>query len=309
MRKLIIGLAVIFSLAACGDDAHQASDANNNELSLAIDGWTFVGPSEVKSGWTRVKVNNDSGMIHHAVVYRLPDGVTDGMMAELVIKPLQESLTARLAGDMEKAGALLATIPAWMGQIDYFGGPGMMSDGIVGEATMYLEPGNYIVECYVKTNGMQHNYSPDPGVHAMVHPFTVSAEAGDMAEPDANVTLEIDNSGFAIVDGAFVPGNNSVRVNFVEQRRYNGFIGHDAHLFRIDADTDIEAAARWMDPFSNDGQETPGPVHYVGGIHDMPQGATGYFTVTLSPGDYGIVAEIPDTQGQGYFERFTVSAE
>lgn len=84
------------------------------------------------------------------------------------------------------------------------------------------------------------------------------------------------------------------------------FVGHDAHVFRIEADTDIEAAARWPDFFPADGQQTPAPAKFVGGIHDMPQGTTGYFALELEPGEYGITAEIPDAMGKGFFQRFSV---
>ncbi len=317
MTKLIIGFVALCFLMGCdeqpqnvGDEsALSAHQSKHNVLSLNIDGWSFVGPSEVSSGWTTVRVNNDSGMIHHAVVYRLPDGVTDGMMADLVIEPIQKSLTARLAGDLDKANQILGTIPEWVSNIVYFGGPGMMSDGVVGEATMYLEPGRYIVECYVKTNGTQHNYNPDPGVHGMVLPFEVTSDDGGMAEPDANVTVAISNTGFEIIDGAFKTGTNSVRVKFIEQNRYNGLVGHDAHIFRIGPDTNIAEAVRWMNPFSNDGQETPGPAYFVGGIHDMPEGTTGYFKLDLEAGTYGLVAEIPDAQETGLFQTFSVTAD
>ena len=85
---------------------------------------------------------------------------------------------------------------------------------------MYLEPGIYIVECYVKTNGVQHNYNPNPDASGMVLAFTVKEEPGGMAEPGANVTLSISNSGYVIEDGEFVSGENNIRVKFAEQRLY-----------------------------------------------------------------------------------------
>ncbi|MEQ9316078.1 MAG: hypothetical protein RLN72_09500, partial [Henriciella sp.] len=58
-----------------------------------------------------------------------------------------------------------------------------------------------------------------------------------------------------------------------------------------------------------DGQATPAPAHFVGGIHDMPEGSTAYFTVELEPGEYGIVAEVPDAQATGLFTTISVPAE
>lgn len=317
MQRLLSVLVAICVFSGCdraptapeGETSESSATAAENILSLDIAGLSFVGPDEIKSGWTTVRINNDSGMTHFGLVYRLPEGVTAQMLSEEVITRFQESLTASLNGDDAKAAEIMEAIPAWVNDITYLGGPGMISDGVVGEATMYLEPGNYIVECYVKTNGVLHNYNPEPGAFGMVLPLTVTAEPGGMAEPDANVTLEISNSGYEVTKGEFVAGENTVRINFVEQKLYNGFVGHDAHFFRITPETDVAAAAKWVDFFPADGQQTPAPAHYVGGIHDMPQGSTAYFKLELEEGDYGVVAEVPNAQETGLFKRFTVSGE
>ena len=309
MKQYLAGLALAISLSACSSQGAEEAPPPENILQLDVEGMSFVGPNEIKSGWTTIRITDDGGMTHHGLVYRLRDGVTAEMVDEQVVRPIQASLTASIAGDMDKAAEIAATFPAWMGDLLYLGGPGMMSDGVTGEATMYLEPGNYIVECYVKTNGVQHNFNPVPGEMGMVLPLTVLPDDGGMTEPDANVTLAISNSGYEITDGAFAPGENSVRVEFAEQRLYNNFVGHDAHVFRIDPDTDVDAAARWPDFFPVDGQQTPAPAKFVGGIHDMPQGSTGYFKVNLKPGEYGITAEVPDAMATGLFMRFEVAGD
>lgn len=306
MKHGLIAAALLLALGACADTASESEKSAANVLELEVEGLKFVGPSEIKSGWATIRVKNAGGMTHHALVYRLPDGITAEMLDQQVVRPYQASLTASIAGEPEKAAELMATLPAWIGDLVWMGGPGMMSNGVTGQATMFLEPGNYIVECYVKSNGVQHNFNPEPGELGMVFPLTVLAEKGGMKEPDANVTLELTNAGIRVSDGAFRAGKNSVRAVFTEQQLYNDFVGHDAHVFRIDADTDVDAAAKWPDFFPNDGQQTPAPAKFVGGIHDMPQGATGYFTLELEPGEYGITAEIPDAQAKGFFQRFSV---
>lgn len=306
MKHFIVALALTAGLSACSSEPEQAQASPSNTLVLKVEGLSFTGPDTIKSGWTTIRVVNEGGMTHHALVYRLPEGITAEMVDEMVVGPIQASLAAAIAGDFEKAAENSATMPAWVADLEWLGGPGMMSDGVTGEATMYLEPGNYIVECYVKTNGVQHNYNPVPGEFGMVFPLTVLAEDGGMAEPEANVTLTLTNEGYEITDGAFISGYNTVRANFEEQRSYNDFVGHDAHVFRIEDNTDVDAAAAWPNFFPIDGQQTPAPARFVGGIHDMPQGATGYFRLDLEPGEYGITAEIPDAMGSGFFSRFTV---
>ena len=312
MRIPTLALPVLAALLAACSPASDAGSGDadtsaENTLQLEVQGMSLVGPQTIKSGWTTIRIVNNGGMTHHGLVYRLPDGVTAEMVDEQIIRPIQASLTANINGDAAEAARIAGTMPAWIADLTWLGGPGMMSDGVTGEATMYLEPGNYIVECYVKTNGIQHNFNPEEGKMGMVLPFTVLPEDGGQQEPDANVTLSLTNSGYEITKGAFVPGANSVRVNFDEQRLYNNFVGHDVHLFRIEEDTDVAAAARWPDFFPVDGQQTPAPARFVGGIHDMPQGATGYFRVNLDPGDYGMTAEIPEAQESGFFKRFSIT--
>ena len=308
MKHFVVAAAFALTLPACSPAPPASDIAQSNVLELAVEGMTFVGPDTIKSGWTTIRVVNAGGMTHHALVYRLPEGVTAEMVDEQVVRPIQASLTAAINGEMEKAADIAASMPAWVGELTWLGGPGMMSDGVTGEATMYLEPGNYLVECYVKTKGIQHNFNPVAGEFGMVFPLTVVAEPGGMAEPDANVTLAISNDGYEITEGGFVAGSNSVRVNFKEQRLYNNFVGHDAHVFRVEEETDVDAAARWPDFFPIDGQQTPAPARFVGGIHDMPQGSTGYFRLDLEPGTYAITAEIPDAKAQGFFQQFNVKA-
>lgn len=306
MHRIITATLLALGLAACGTPAPEPAETAENVLELDVEGLKFVGPDTIRSGWTTVRINNSGGMTHHGLVYRLPEGVTAQMLDEQVVRPIQASLTAMIAGDTDKAAQIASTFPAWLVDIEYMGGPGMMSDGVTGEATMFLTPGNYIVECYVKSNGVQHNFNPVPGELGMVLPLTVLPEDGGMGEPDANVTLGLYNDGYRITDGAFVLGENSVRVEFVQQQLYNDFVGHDVHVFRMDADTDVEAAARWPDFFPVDGQQTPAPAKFVGGIHDMPEGSTGYFKVDLETGDYGMTAEIPGAEAKGFFKRFSV---
>ena len=169
MRHAMLLFAMVFAVSGCDNsqpeptaDTATPAEPAENVLALEIVGMSFVGPDEIGSGWTTIRITNNSGMTHHGLVYRLPDGITAAMMDEQVMKPFQESLTANIAGDVEKAAEIMQNIPPWIGDIIYMGGPGMISDGVVGETTMYLEPGNYIVECYVKTNGVQHNYNPEP---------------------------------------------------------------------------------------------------------------------------------------------------
>ena len=61
-----------------------------------------------------------------------------------------------------------------------------------------------------------------------------------------------------------------------------------------------------MDWRTPQGLQSPSPVTFLGGIQDMAAGGHGYFTVELEPGDYALMAEVPDPLGTGLALTLTV---
>jgi hypothetical protein len=62
-----------------------------------------------------------------------------------------------------------------------------------------------------------------------------------------------------------------------------------------------------MDWSSPVGLEIPAPAVFLGGCEEMPAGSTGYVTVTLNPGRYAWIAEVPKPRDKGMLRVFTVS--
>jgi hypothetical protein len=71
-------------------------------------------------------------------------------------------------------------------------------------------------------------------------------------------------------------------------------------------DQDLSALEAWMDWTQPTGLITPAPAEFLGGLNEMPAGATGYFTVTLQPGEYAWIAEVPGAQANGMLTTFPV---
>ncbi len=313
----ISGAALIMAalLFGCGEKpdagknprAETPVTATPNLLDLKAVGLRFEGPGQIGSGWTTIRLQNLSGMTHFALLYRLPEGVTAQRVSDEAIDLFQAMLSAQIAGDEDKVQALAGKIPSWVSDLVYLGGPGLLAPGETVATTMYLEPGRYLIECYARTNGVAHNYNPDPDQFGMIHPLTVTGSDGGANEPHANATLRISTNGYAFVDGALVNGDNTIRVVYADQAVYAGLVGHDAHFFRIDANTDIDTVARWMDFRRPEGLQTPAPAYFVGGIEDMPAGSTAYLKVHLTPGDYGIIAEIPHAIDKGLYATFAIA--
>lgn len=290
------------------EEAATAPVAQPNVVEIRAVGMTFEGASEIPSGWTTFRFVNASSMIHFAWIDVPPEGVTAQIFADTAGKYFQEAMDGMNAGDEEAVNAAFGKFPAWIGDLQHRGGPGLLSPGLTGDTTVYLEPGNYIFECYVKTNGIFHSTSPGEGQLGMMLEFTVTDEKTDAPEPIANVTLVVKNSGFEIVNGALQAGTNTIRVDFVEQQALPSFVGNDVHIMRVENDESISQADAWLDWRARDGLEDPSPVAFLGGINDMPEGSHAYFTVDLQPGNYAFIAEVPHPQELGLVLPFTVAA-
>jgi len=62
----------------------------------------------------------------------------------------------------------------------------------------------------------------------------------------------------------------------------------------------------WTDP---KGLITPAPkgITFLGGVNDMPAGSTGYFTVTLEPGNYTLISEVPNALSKKMLKTFVIA--
>ncbi|MCP4979442.1 MAG: hypothetical protein GY935_02980 [Gammaproteobacteria bacterium] len=311
---LVVLATGLFLLQGCDQESKIKEEtatvpvAQPNVVEIRAVGLTFEGSSEIPSGWTTFKFINTSSMIHFALIDVPPEGITAQVFTDTAGRYFQDAMDGMNAGDEEAVNAAFGKFPAWIDDLRRHGGPGFLSPGLTGETTVYLEPGDYAFECYVKTNGIFHTTSPGEGQLGMMLEFTVTDEKTDAPQPTPNVTLSLENSGVEIVDGALKAGMNTIRVDFVEQQALPSFVGNDVHIMRVENDESISQADAWLDWRAKDGLEDPSPVIFLGGINDMPEGSHGYFTVDLQPGNYAFIAEMPSPQEAGFVLPFTVDA-
>jgi len=271
-------------------------------------GKTFEAPREIQAGWTTFKFVNASSMIHFAIIDVPPEGITAQVMSDTVMQPFQDAMDAMNAGDEEAVNAAFAKFPAWIGELGRNGGPGLLSPGMTGQTTVFLNPGHYIIECYVKSDGVFHSTSPGDGKIGMMADLVVTDAENTTPEPGANATLTVTNTGYELTDGTLRPGWNTIRVEFQEQQALPSFVGNDVHLMRVDTERSIELADGWMDWRTSEGLQDPAPVTFLGGLNDLPAGAYGYFTVNLEPGGYAFIAEMPNPGAAGFVLPFSVEA-
>ena len=308
--KTIVGLLAVIAcvLSGCSErdrvPSHPGRDLNVVEVTVR--GLEFEAPDEIPSGWATFRLNNVSGMIHFAALQRLPEGIALKDQQEQIAPVFQKGMDLLNAGEFDAAMEKFGELPEWFGQIVFMSGPGLTSAGQTTETSVYLEPGTYLLECYVKTNGVFHSYNPSPSAYGMVHELTVTEEASGAPEPRATLTITLSSERGIEIDAEPTPGKHIVAVHFEDQQVHENFLGHDVHLVRLENGTDIEELAIWMDWSQPTGLQTPAPAKFLGGTNEMPAGGTAYFTVDLEPGRYAWIAEVTNPAEKGMLKIFTV---
>lgn len=286
--------AVAAAPPATARDAPEPSTENGtgrHVVEVRTEDYAFYAPSQVPSGWNTFRMTNAGEETHFLVLWLLPEDRTFDEYAEQVAQPFAELLLKYRAGELGKEEfleTLGGRLPAWfqpavLGR----GGPGFLAPGRTVETTVELEPGTYVMECYMMSaEGKIH------GKEGMLRPLVVTAEPSGASPPEANVEVTLSNYRIA-TQGELVPGENTVKVAVTEQPE--GLLGHDVHLVRLEEDTSLEAVADWMDWV--DALQEPAPAVFVGGAEQVPAGRTTYFTVTLEPGRYAWISEPYAQQG------------
>ncbi len=299
--KTIVPLFAVLACVSTGCSEHDL-----NVVEVTARGLEFEAPDEIPSGWATFRLKNESGMIHFAVLQRLPEGITLEDQQEQIAPVFQEGMDLLNESNFDAAMEKFGELPDWAGKIVFMSGPGLTSAGRTAETSVYLEPGTYLLECYVKTNGVFHSYNASPAAYGMVHELTVTEASSNAAAPSATLKITISSERGIEIEEEPTPGKHTVAVYFEDQQIHENFLGHDVHLVRLQNDTDIEELGIWMDWSQPTGLQTPAPAEFLGGTNEMPAGETAYFTVHLEPGRYAWIAEVTSPAKKGMLKTFTV---
>src|SRR5689334_5777519 len=124
----------LFALAL-GAASHRPSP---NVVTVTARDFAFELPASIPAGVTTFHFVNKGALAHHMTIVRLDEGRTAA-----------EALKAVMAIGR-------APRPEWMHPV---GGPQAITPGVEGNATVVLEPGNYLAFCEVP--------GPDPAPHYM----------------------------------------------------------------------------------------------------------------------------------------------
>jgi hypothetical protein len=195
-------------------------------------------------------------------------------------------------------------LPEWFGQIVFTGGSGMVSPNHTSITTVKLEPGLYIIECYVKMASGKFHTSM-----GMAKELIVRDKDSGNSPPKADIAITISSTEGINYEGTIAQGDQTFSVYYQDQIVHENFVGHDVNLVKLDSNADLDALEGWMNWATPTGLMTPAPegVTFLGGTNDAPTGSTQYFKVNLEPGNYGFISEIPNALSKNMLKTFSVS--
>lgn len=304
--------APVVNVTAVSEHDHDSEDDHAGHHEFRID------RTEMPAGWTTFRFENAADVTHFVAVQRLPEEAGDITLDEyvnVVTQPFQRFLELFLAGDDNPSSAFADT-PGWFFDpgVTFLGGPGLTGPGRTSSTTVDLEPGRYVVECYVRgENDVFHS------ANGMIEMMTVTEESNGAPRPEPDIEVTISQSdGIELTSiprphparhRSILPRRDyTIAVHYEDQATYEHLLGHDVHLVRINSGADRSELNAWMNWLSEDGLKSPKPqsVDFLGGVQDVPGGQTAYFTAEFRQGKYALVAEVPDPRSKGMFRGLTV---
>ncbi len=302
---LLTGILMLFS---CKMDKKQSSndqaeEPKENVVEIITENMDFQMVDTIPSGWNTFRYKNQSPQTHFFLVDQYPPGKTSED-AENVIAPIFDAGMKLInENKIDEAMEAFGQLPEWFSDVKFLGGTGLLSPNTTGETTLYLEPGNYILECYLKmSNGIFHTSM------GMTKDLVVSEEKSGNESLQANINISISSTEGIMTKDSIVEGLQTFSVHYLDQIVHENFVGHDVNLVKLEGDANLEELENWMNWATPTGLMEPAPqgVTFLGGVNDMPAGATGYFTAKLDPGNYVLISEVPNATAKGMLRSFEI---
>ena len=307
-NSIIIFTTLLLVLASCKENKETKTLENDiatqqNYVEVITNGMDFEMVDEVKSGWTTFKYINKSYEPHFFILEKMPDTLGIETYKKDLFPPFTSAFEHFEKGEIEAGMKEFEKIPEWFYKVELAGGVGLTSKKTTSKSTIFLEPGTYVMECYVRMpNGMPHTFM------GMVKELKVSEETNGNKAPKADYNVDIaSEKGITFVD-SIQTGNHTFSVNFEDQKQYEHLMGHDVNLVKIENDSLTTTLDNWLNTIDFKAFRTPVPegLLFLGGVEDLPAGKTGYFEVNLEKGSYVLISEIPNAVERKMIKSFLV---
>jgi uncharacterized cupredoxin-like copper-binding protein len=228
-----------------------AASATSHEATFSAWDHRFEGPESIPAGQTTVYLHNRGKELHQLQLLKLEDGKSPADLAAAL-------------------GSGTPSVPPWAKQM---GGPNGVDPGQASEATLYLEPGSYVVIC-----GIPGNHHKSHAQFGMQKALRVMDTTPAPPEFKGNFHMAMFDYEFVVVQ----PLSKGRHTFYVINR---GSLSHQASFVRLDPGAsadDVLAALNRDIP-------APLPGTLIGGMSGLEPGREGMFTADLTPGRYAIM--------------------
>jgi hypothetical protein len=254
------------------------------------------------AGWTTLDFENAGQEEHFAYLYRLPEDKTFEDLRTEALAPFGAAWYGYVTGEISREEAedrFRTEIPAWFyDEIISVGGAALTEPGERARVTIDLEPGTYVLECYVKRpDGTWHT---ELGMQRTVVVAT-DEDHIDAAPPEVDATMTLSNYEIEMA-GQVTAGPSVIEVR--AENRPEGLLPHDINLFRLEEGVDLPEIVEWMDWMEPEGFRAPAPGRSLGGMEHLSPDRAGYVHLDLEPGSYAWVSE--GYGDRGMVREFTI---
>ncbi len=313
--RVIISLTLLISFSSsfflmqsCKSDKKETQDKTvelekENVIEIITENMDFQMPDSITSGWNTFRYKNQSPQTHFFLIDKYPEGKTSEDAEKLVAPVFDSAMKLITEGKTEEGYAEFSKLPEWFGEVVFVGGSGLLSPNQVGETTLNIKPGKYIVECYVKmSNGMFHT---SLGMTKDI--VVININSGNKALV-SDIDISVSSTEGIIFNDSISSGKHTFSVYFKDQIVHENFVGHDINLVKLEENANLSELENWMNWADPNGLIEPAPsaITFIGGVNDMPAGNTGYFTATLETGNYALISEVPNSLSKNMLKTFVV---
>ena len=258
---------------------------------------------EIPYGWHTFRYVNNSNETNFFVFEKMPAGIRIENYRKELLPPFLKAFQYLDRGNRMASMKEFGKFPKWFGKIEYKGGIGLTSPKTTSQSTLYLEPGVYVMESYVRMpNGVAHAFM------GMTKELVVTEQENTFQPDNADYTISISMDGIAFEE--HIPsGTHTFSVEFKNQRVYSTLLGHDVNLVKLEDPSALDSLGFWINAEDVKAFRTPAPLGltFLGGVQDLPEGEMGYFKATLTPGEYVLISEIPRVLERKMYTKFTVT--
>ena len=250
-------LAAIATGCVTANAANKVETADTPEIVIKASDFSFEAPAKIEAGLVNITMENVGQEPHHVQMARINDGAT------------LEQATNALQSDLGQFFSL----------VTFTGGPGLVDPGLSSNVTLDLQPGTYLLLCFMAGHdGVPHLAK---GMMATTE-VTEGRNNAVVVKPEADLSLTLKDFKIELPD-EIKAGKQTWEVANEGPQAHEVMIVKLAEGKTLDDVLAFEQAPHGQPPFVN-----------LTGFQAINPGQSGWLNLDLDPGNYAAVCHVPD---------------